>query len=210
MDAMNGIVVVIVGALLCFYGIRSVHLGILAIGFGLGWMIADLFNASLAWLVLVGLIGAVSSWVVTSLVFRFASYFIGGLTGAMIGTKLATVLQPGDKNVALSMIVALAMCVAGAFLAEKFRARALLWLTSIGGASMVVSGLGRMSDSLAFLRDPEPGWQQVTSVLAWIGLALLGWITQRHLFAEKLGIQHLAGGDDEIDQSKRNGGWPTR
>lgn len=206
---MNGIVVAVVGVLLCFYGIRSVHLGILAIGFGLGWLIADLVNASFWWLLLVGLIGAVSAWVVTSLVFRFASYFIGGLTGAMIGTKLATVLQPGDKNIALSMIVALAVCVAGAFLAEKFRARALLWLTSIGGASMVLSGLGRMGDSLAFLRDPEPGWQQVTSTLAWIGLSVLGWITQRHLFAEKLGIERLVD-DDKVDQRKRNGGWPTR
>ncbi|MFC4125313.1 DUF4203 domain-containing protein [Nocardia rhizosphaerae] len=206
---MNGIIVAVVGVLLCFYGIRSVHLGILAIGFGLGWLIADLFNASFWWLLLIGLIGAISSWVVTSLVFRFASYFIGGLTGAMIGTKLATVLQPGDKNIALSMIVALAVCVAGAFLAQKFRARALLWLTSIGGASMVLSGLGRMGDSLHFLRDPEPGVQQVTSTLAWVGLSVLGWITQRHLFAEKLGIERLAD-DDKIDQRKRNGGWPTR
>lgn len=204
---MNGIVVAAVGVLLCFYGIRSVHLGILAIGFGLGWMIADLFDATFWWLMLIGLIGAVSSWVVTSLVFRFASYFIGGLTGAMIGTKLATVLQPGDKNWALSMIVALAVCVAGAFLADKFRARALLWLTSIGGASMVLSGLGRMNDSLAFLRNPEPGWQQFTATIAWIALAVLGWITQRHLFAEKLGIQHLAGGDTR--KSRSNGGWPA-
>ncbi|TLF77372.1 TMEM198/TM7SF3 family protein [Nocardia cyriacigeorgica] len=206
---MNGIVVAVVGVLLCFYGIRSVHLGILAIGFGLGWMIADLFNASFWWLLLVALIGAISSWVVTSLIFRFAAYFIGGLTGAMIGTKLAMVLQPGDKNWALSMIVALAVCVAGAFLAQKFRARALLWLTSIGGASMILSGVARMSDSLEFLRSPDAGWQQITSTLAWIGLSVLGWITQRHLFAEKLGIEHLAGDDDKPDMRQRNGGWPA-
>lgn len=206
---MNGILVVLVGALLCFYGIRSVHLGLLAIGFGLGWLIADLFNASFWWLLLAALIGAVSVWAVTSLVFRFASYFIGGLTGVMIGTKLATVLQPGDKNVPLSVIVALAVGVSGAFLAQKFHARALLWLTSIGGASMVCSGAALFSDSLSFLRDPEPGWQQVTATLAWVGLSILGWITQRHLFAEKLGIQHLAGDDDEPDMRKRNGGWPV-
>ncbi|MGY0496930.1 DUF4203 domain-containing protein [Nocardia sp. FBN12] len=207
---MNGILVALVGALLCFYGIRSVNLGLLAIGFGLGWLIADLFNASFWWLLLVGLIGAVSVWVVTSLVFRFAAYFIGGLTGVMIGTKLATVLQPGDKNVALSMIVAGALGVAGAFLAQKFRARALLWLTSIGGASMICSGVARFSDSLSFLRYPESGWQQVTSTLVWVGLSVLGWITQRHLFAEKLGIEHLAvGDDDEPDMRERNGGWPA-
>ncbi|WP_410877023.1 DUF4203 domain-containing protein [Nocardia sp. A7] len=208
---MNGILVALVGALLCFYGIRSVNLGLLAIGFGLGWLIADLFHANFWWSLLVALIGAVTVWAITSLVFRFAAYFIGGLTGAMIGTKLATVLQPGDKNFALSMIVALAMGVAGAFLAQKFRSRALLWLTSIGGASMVCSGVARFDDSLSFLRDPEPGWQQVTATLAWAGLSVLGWITQRHLFAEKLGIEHLVVGDDgEPDMSDRNGGWPTR
>ncbi|MFD3748058.1 DUF4203 domain-containing protein [Nocardia sp. NPDC058633] len=206
---MNGLLVALVGALLCFYGVRSVNLGLLAIGFGLGWLIADLFNASFWWLLLVALIGAVAVWVVTSLIFRFAAYFIGGLTGAMIGTKLATVLQPGDKNFALSMIVALAVCVAGAFLAQKFRARALLWLTSIGGASMVCSGVARFSDSLSFLRDPEPGWQQVTATLAWAGLSVLGWITQRHLFADKLGIEHLVGDDDKSDMRDRNGGWPA-
>lgn len=202
---MNGIIVAAVGALLCFYGIRSVHLGILAIGFGIGWLIADLFNASFWWLLLTGLIGAVSSWVVTSLIFRFASYFIGGLTGAMIGTKLAMVLQPGDKNWALSMIVALACCVAGAFLAEKFRARALLWLTSIGGAGMVLSGIARTTDSWEFLRSPEPGWQQITSTVAWVALSVLGWISQRHLFAEKLGIRRLAIDRDETTPPRDNG-----
>ena len=191
---MSGIVVVLVGALLCFYGIRSVHLGVLAIGFGIGWLIADLFNPSFWALVLFGLVGAVSSWVVTTLVFTFAAYVIGGLTGAMAGAKLAAVVQPGDKNWALSLIVILAVCVAGAFLAERFRARALLWLTSIGGASMMLSGLGRMSDHLAFLRFPDTGWQEVFAAVAWIALSAAGWIVQRHLFADKLEIHHLAVG----------------
>ncbi|NKX87100.1 hypothetical protein [Nocardia coubleae] len=203
---MNGMIVALVGALLCFYGVRSVHLGILAIGFGLGWLIADLCNASFWWLLLIALIGAVSAWVVTSLIFRFAAYFIGGLTGAMIGTKLATVLQPGDKNWALSMIVAAAVCVSGAFLADKFRARALLWLTSIGGASMILSGLGRMGD-LEFLRDPEPGWQQITATLSWIGLSVCGWLVQRRLFAERLGIEPAA---DEPPSRNIGGKWPSR
>ncbi|MFD1815509.1 DUF4203 domain-containing protein [Rhodococcus gannanensis] len=184
----GGIAVLLIGALLCFYGIRSMHLAVLAAGFGLGWLVADLFNASLATLFLFGLIGAVAAWVVTTLVFRFSAYFIGGITGAMAGAKIADVLQPGDNNWALSAIVILAVGVAAAFLADKFRARALLWLTSIGGASMILTGLGSMTGALEFLRHPEAGWQQVTSTLAWIGLSVAGWIVQRRLFPEKLGI----------------------
>lgn len=186
---MSGLAVVALGALLCFWGIKSMHLAVLAAGFGLGWLIADLFTASVTTLLLFGLIGAVMSWVLTSLVFRFSAYFIGGLTGAMAGAKLADVLQHGDNNWALSGIVVLAVGVAAAFLADKFRARALLWLTSIGGASMMLTGAGGVIGGLAFLRHPEPGWQQVTSTLVWIALAAAGWIVQRRLFPEKLGIQ---------------------
>ncbi|AQA21641.1 putative membrane protein [Rhodococcus sp. MTM3W5.2] len=186
---MSGIAVLLVGVVLCFWGIGSLHVAVLAAGFGLGWLIADLFNASLTTLILFALIGAVASWVVTTLIFKFSAYFIGGLTGAMAGAKIADVLQPGDNNWALSGIVILAVAVASAFLADKYRARALLWLTSIGGASMILAGLGRTSDTLAFLHEPEAGWEQVTSTLLWIALAAAGWIVQRRLFADKLKIQ---------------------
>ncbi|TJZ78004.1 DUF4203 domain-containing protein [Rhodococcus oryzae] len=186
---MSGIAVLLVGVVLCFWGIGSLHVAVLAAGFGLGWLIADLFNASLTTLILFALIGAVASWVVTTLIFKFSAYFIGGLTGAMAGAKIADVLQPGDNNWALSGIVILAVAVASAFLADKYRARALLWLTSIGGASMILAGLGRTSDTLAFLHEPEAGWEQITSTLLWIALSAAGWIVQRRLFADKLKIQ---------------------
>ncbi|GAA4472372.1 hypothetical protein GCM10023094_04470 [Rhodococcus olei] len=185
---MNGIVVLLVGALLCFYGIRSLHLAVLAVGFGLGWLIADLFNPSVSALFLFALIGAVTAWVVTTLVFKFSTFFIGGLAGAMVGARAADVLQPGENNWALSGIVIVAFAVAAAFLADKFRARALLWLTSIGGASMILDGLGRTTDALGFLHNPTSAWQQVVATAAWIALSVAGWMTQRRLFADKLGI----------------------
>ncbi|MFC4603269.1 DUF4203 domain-containing protein [Rhodococcus kronopolitis] len=183
---MSGLAVLLVGVVLCFWGIGSLHVAVLAAGFGLGWLIADLFNASLTTLFLFALIGAVTAWVVTSLIFKFSAYFIGGLTGAMAGAKLADVLQHGDSNWALSGIVIVSVGVASAFLADRYRARALLWLTSIGGASMILGGLGRTTDSLAFLHDPAEGWEQVTSTLLWIALAGAGWFVQRRLFPEKL------------------------
>lgn len=189
---MSGLAVLLVGALLCFWGIRSLHLAVLAAGFGLGWLIADLFDASLTTLLLFGLIGAVVSWVVTSLIFRFSTYFVGGLTGAMAGAKIADVLQSGDNNWAMSAIVIVAVAVAAAFLADRYRARALLWLTSIGGASIMLSGLGAMNGALDFLRHPQAGWEQVTSTLAWIALAAAGWVVQRRLFPGKLGIQRTS------------------
>lgn len=187
---MNGIVVLVLGLLLCFYGVRSVHLGVLTAGFGVGWLIANLFSSSLWTLLLFGLIGAVAAWVVTSLIFKFSTYLIGGLAGAMVGARLSDVLQTGDKNWALSAIVVLSVAVAAAFIADKFRARALLWLTSIGGASMILNGLSLTTGMADFLRHPDTAAEQIFSTLVWIALSVAGWIVQRRLFADRLGIEH--------------------
>ncbi|MDJ0359042.1 DUF4203 domain-containing protein [Rhodococcus sp. H29-C3] len=189
---MSGIAVLLLGALLCFYGIRSVHLAVLAGGFGLGWLVANIFTATLTTLFLFALIGAVTAWIVTTLIFKFSTYLIGGLTGAMMGARTADLLQHGDKSWALSAIVVLSFAVASAFIADKYRARALLWLTSIGGASMILSGLSTTTDALEFLRTPDTSGQQVLSAVAWIALSVAGWIVQRHLFADKLGIETVA------------------
>lgn len=90
----------------------------------------------------------------------------------------------------LAAIIVVAVAAACGFLADRYRRRALLWLTTIGGAGIVLGGLGRVSpDSLGFLRDPAPGWEQVVSFLAWVALALAGWVVQRRLFARRLGIE---------------------
>lgn len=120
----------------------------------------------------------------------------------MAGARIADVLQPGDNNWAISAIVVLAVGIAAAFAADKFRARALLWLTSIGDASMMLNGLSRTTDTLEFLRTTDSAWQQAISTAAWIVLAVAGWIVQRHLFADKLGIDNtlLGNAPGEVDR----------
>lgn len=189
---MGGIAVLLVGVVLCFFGIGSLHLAVLTSGFGLGWLIADLLSASLGTTFLLALIGAVVVWFCTTLVFRFAAFFIGIITGALIGARLARVLQPEDASWVLSLIVVVALAVACGFLADRYRTRALLWLTTIGGASMILSGLGRITDALAFLRHPDTGFQQVFATLLWVALAVAGWFVQRRLFPKKLGINETA------------------
>ncbi|NLG46788.1 DUF4203 domain-containing protein [Gordonia sp. (in: high G+C Gram-positive bacteria)] len=189
----NGLVILAIGALLCFYGVRSVHLGVIAAGFGLGWMVAGLFNASTMTLLLFGLVGGVSSWVVCSLIFKFASYFVGGLAGAVAGARIADLVQPGDSSWSASAVIIVAIAVAAAFCADKYRERALLWLTSIGGASMILIGIGRAFSGLEWLDHPDSAATSVTSNAVWIGLSIAGWMVQRRLFAERLGITPRGG-----------------
>ncbi|WP_072687809.1 DUF4203 domain-containing protein [Rhodococcus marinonascens] len=185
---MSGIAILLVGAVLCFAGIGSLHIAVLASGFGLGWLLADLLSLSIGTTFLVGLIGAVVAWAATTLIFKFAAFFIGIITGAVIGAKLSRVLQPDDASWLLSGVVIVALAVACGFTADRYRARALLWLTALGGASMVASGLGLAISPLSFLDDPNEGAEQVFTTLIWIALATAGWFTQRRLFPDKLRI----------------------
>ncbi|QSE94150.1 DUF4203 domain-containing protein [Rhodococcus pseudokoreensis] len=185
---MSGIAILLVGAVLCFAGVGSLHVAVLASGFGLGWLLAELLSLSLGTTFLFAAIGAVVVWVATTLIFKFAAFFIGIIAGAVVGAKLSRVLQPEDVNWILSGIVIVALAVACGFVADRYRARALLWLTALGGASMVLTGLGMAIGSLSFLDQPNEGVQQFFASLVWIAIAAAGWLTQRRLFPEKLRI----------------------
>ncbi|GCE37280.1 MULTISPECIES: DUF4203 domain-containing protein [Rhodococcus] len=185
---MSGIAILLVGAVLCFAGVGSLHVAVLASGFGLGWLLAELLSLSLGTTFLFAAIGAVVVWVATTLIFKFAAFFIGIIAGAVVGAKLSRVLQPEDVNWILSGIVIVALAVACGFVADRYRARALLWLTALGGASMVLTGLGMAIGSLSFLDQPNEGVQQFFASLVWVAIAAAGWLTQRRLFPEKLRI----------------------
>ena len=191
---MSGWVILLVGLVLCFLGVGSIHLAVLASGFGLGWLLADLFHAD-AWTSLLGALGsAVIGWVLVTLVFKFASFFVGMITGALIGARLYSILTPGEASIVLAAVVVVAVAIVFGFLADRYRKRVLLWATAIGGAGLVLSSLGLIwPQDLGFLRDPQAGVEQVTSTLLWVALSAGGWLTQRRLFPKALRIQERAG-----------------
>lgn len=184
---MSGWVVLLVGIVLCFFGVGSIHVAILASGFGLGWLLADLFDATDSTALWIALGSAVVAWVVVTLVFKVAAFFVGVITGAVIGARLAAILTTGESNIAISVVVVLAVAVACGFLADRYRNRVLLWSSAIGGAGLILSGLGLIwPDGLGFLRDPAAGLEQVTSIVLWLALGTSGWLTQRALFPKAL------------------------
>lgn len=184
---MSGWVILIVGIVLCFFGVGSIHVAVLASGFGLGWLLADLFHSDVWASLLIALGSAVIGWILVTLVFKFASFFVGIITGALIGARLYAVLTPGEASIPLAIVVVVAVSLVFGFLADRYRKRVLLWATAIGGAGLILSSLGLIwSDALGFLRDPQAGVQTVTSTLIWVALAAGGWLTQRRLFPKAL------------------------
>jgi len=191
---MSGWVILLVGLVLCFLGVGSIHLAVLASGFGLGWLLADLFHADAWTSLLVALGSAVIGWVLVTLVFKFASFFVGMITGALIGARLYSILTPGEASIVLAAVVVVAVAIVFGFLADRYRKRVLLWATAIGGAGLVLSSLGLIwPQDLGFLRDPQAGVEQVTSTLLWVALSAGGWLTQRRLFPKALRIQERTG-----------------
>ena len=184
---MSGWVILIVGIVLCFFGVGSIHVAVLASGFGLGWLLADLFHSDVWTSLLIALGSAVIGWILVTLVFKFASFFVGIITGALIGARLYGVLTPGEASIPLAIVVVVAVSLVFGFLADRYRKRVLLWATAIGGAGLILSSLGLIwPDALGFLRDPQAGVPTVTSTLIWVALAAGGWITQRRLFPKAL------------------------
>lgn len=192
---MSGaLVVVLVGLVLCFFGVFSLHLQVLATGFGLGWLLGDLFGTSATTELLLGLMAAVTVWILATLVFKAAALFIGGITGAVIGAGISGIVQTGDRNVALGMLLVLVFAAMCALLADRYRERSLLWLTTLGGAGIVLVGLARAGPgTLGFLRGADTVTEQVVTTLLWAGLAVAGWVTQRRLFPDALDVHR----DDE-------------
>lgn len=187
---MSGLVVLLVGAVLCFLGVGSVHWAVLASGFGAGWVLADLFGTSVAVTLLVAAATAVIAWVLATLVFKVASFVVGLIAGALVGARLFAAVGGRGSTLLLAIVVVVAVALVTGLLADRYRERALLWATALGGAGLVLSGLGLLwAGGLGFLRDPGSGWQQVLSSLIWVALGVFGWITQRRLFPEKLRLR---------------------
>jgi uncharacterized membrane protein (DUF485 family) len=184
---MSGWAAVVIGLALCFAGIASTHLAVLLSGFGLGWLLADAFNASVGVGFVIALGGAVLAWVLVTLVFRTALFFVGAIAGSVIGAKLYGILN-GDSS---SLVIAVVFVVAVAFLCgwmtNRWHVRVVLWVTAIGGAALTLTGLGQVwSDQFQSLRDPQTPTQSFFAVAVWVLLTLAGWASQRQISARRL------------------------
>ena len=160
---MSGWVVLTVGVVLCFLGVGSVHLAILASAFGLGWLLADLFGAT-ALPRRSSRPAAPSSRGRDHARLQDRQFILGLIAGALIGARLYAIFSPGDKSVVLAVVVVVATAIAFGFLADRYKGRVILWATAIGGAGLIISSLGYIwPDGLGFLHHPQAGLEQVSS-----------------------------------------------
>jgi hypothetical protein len=179
---VTGVGVTIVGLLLCFAGLRSIHLALLACGFSLGWLVAEGLGASVAVAAIVAACAAVVGWVLARVVFRAALFVVGGLAGGVIGAKLFGLLEGDDGNVVLAVIFVVAVAVLTGLAAQRWRETAAIAACAFGGAGLALSGVGRIwPDTLGFLRTPDTTAEAVIDTAVWLVLGAVGWSVQRRV-----------------------------
>jgi hypothetical protein len=178
----DGVVVIIVGLVLCFVGAGSLQLAVFASGFGACWLLAELSGAEWGTALVVALGGAFLAWLVIRLVFGALSFVLGAVVGAVIGVKLYTLLHDGEVEWLLAAIVVAAVALACGFLAVRVRERFLVWATALGGAALILNGLARAVPELDELRSPAGGAATTIATVAWVALAIGGGLVQRRFF----------------------------
>ena len=179
---MTGVGLAVVGLLLCFVGLRSIHLAVLASGFALGWLVAEGLGASLAVAAIVAVCAGVVGWVLATVVFRAALFVVGGIAGGVIGAKLFGLLDGDDGNVLLAVIFVVAVAVLTGLAAQRWHETAAIGACAFGGAGLALSGVARIwPDTLGFLRTPHSTAEAVISTAVWLVLGAFGWSVQRRL-----------------------------
>ncbi|MEV0893721.1 DUF4203 domain-containing protein [Promicromonospora sp. MEB111] len=177
---MSALAAILVGLVLCLAGTRSVRLAVFTAGFGVAWTLAEAMNADTGTVLLVALGGGVLAFTLTLIAARFL-FFVGGLcVGAVIGAKLFVLVQGGSADVLLAVIVVPAVAFVCALLARRYQRPFLVWATAIGGAALVLSGVGRLwADAAGELWRPDSTAGVVLSLAVWAALAVVGRTVQR-------------------------------
>ncbi len=187
---MTGWAAVVIGLVLCFAGVASTHLAVLLSGFGLGWLLADAFGASTSTTLVIAAAGALIAWVLVALIFRTALFFVGAVVGSVIGAKLYGILERSSGSVIVAVVFVGAVAVISGWMANRWHARVVLWLTAIGGAALALTGLGRLwQEPMHALSNPQTTTETSISVVAWVLLTLAGWWSQRRISARALDKQ---------------------
>ena len=91
-----------------------------------------------------------------TLVFRSSLFFVGAVVGTVIGAKLYGVLAGSSNSVIVAVVFVAAVAFICGWMANRWHARVVLWVTAIGGAALTLTGLGRIwPDQMQALSNPQ-------------------------------------------------------
>lgn len=182
----GGVVGLVVGLVLCFFGVRSLRLTGFLVGFTLAAALADVVGANPLVALIVGVAGGVGGFLLVSLVFRASLWLLGGLTGGTIAVTLYRHLFPGEGTALAVVVFMVAAGLICGFLTDHYRRPVLAVVTAIGGAGAALGAVGAIwPASTDFLRVPATTAQSAIGGAAWALLAAAGWLVQHRWLTRK-------------------------
>jgi hypothetical protein len=182
----SGLGVLAVGLVLCFLGVRSLHLAVATSGFALGWLLSEALGASILTTFLIAVAAAIAAWLLAVFVFRTALFFVGAMCGGVIGAKLFGLLEQDSGNIVLAVLFVLASAFVFGVAVQRFRHGVLSLACALAGAGLALTGLGTaFPEVLGFLRYPQLPWQTVVTAAGWLVLAGAGWAVQRRMVRDR-------------------------
>ncbi len=177
------IVLVLLGALLCFWGAKSLRLTVLAAGFAAAWVLAEAFGASVGVAAIVAVVSALAVLVLTLIFARFLFFIVGAGVGVLIGARLFTLLssrsETGHGSVVLGLLFVAAVAIVSGFLANRFRHWFVVWTTALAGSALLLAGVGHLGPGAGELARPASTSSSIITGALWLVIAYLGARVQR-------------------------------
>jgi len=172
------VVLILLGALLCFGGAASLRLTVLAAGFAGAWVLAEAFGASLGVAAVVASVAALAALVLTLVFARFLFFVVGAGVGLLIGTRLFTLLSPGSESGHADLLLGLffvpAVAIVCGFLATHWRRTFVVWTTALAGSAILLAGVGHQGPGAGELSQPGSTFTSIVSGVLWLALTFLG------------------------------------
>ncbi len=177
------VVLIALGAILCFWGAKSLRLTVLAAGFAGAWVLAEAFGASLAVAAFVAAGCALAVLVLTLVFARFLFFVVGAGVGVLIGARLFTLLSSrsanGHGDVLLGLLFVAAVAIVCGFLANRFRRSFVVWTTALAGSALLLAGIGHLGPGPGELSRPDSTSSSLLTGALWLAITYLGARVQR-------------------------------
>ncbi|WP_235734545.1 TM7S3/TM198-like domain-containing protein [Nocardioides alcanivorans] len=172
---MSGLILILVGALLCFAGSKSVRLAVLTAGFGTGWLLAELFDASTTVALVIALAAAFATLVTALLVSKSLFFVAGVVVGSVVGAKIFVIIADQPRDWLAAIVVVPAVALLCGWLTARWEKTFLRWGTAAAGAALILSGVGRTGvDGTDHLWRPESTVGAVLLAGLWIAVTVVG------------------------------------
>jgi hypothetical protein len=157
MAILTGIILLVIGVIVCFFGKRIYRIALALSGFVVGYYAASAALVSQS--DVVQIVGAVIAGLVVAFIFwslyKFAYIIFGAFLGLALGAVIANAF---NLDGIVYLIVAAVLAVIGAVLGASLADMMIRLATAFGGASQAISGVAAIAAALGIslpLVDPS-------------------------------------------------------